>query len=41
MGLRAGFRSSTSRTTGTSKTPVTFGDPTGLAINAAMKDGAK
>jgi multiple sugar transport system substrate-binding protein len=28
-------------TTGTSKTPVTFGDPTGLAINAAIKDGAK
>jgi multiple sugar transport system substrate-binding protein len=30
-----------SSTAGTSKTPVTFGDPTGLAINAAITDGAK
>ena len=30
-----------SSTTGTSKVPVTFGDPTGLAINAAVTDGAK
>jgi multiple sugar transport system substrate-binding protein len=28
-------------TTGTSKVPVTFGDPTGLALNASIKDGAK
>lgn len=28
-------------TTGTSKTPVTFGDPTGFSINAAIADGAK
>jgi multiple sugar transport system substrate-binding protein len=28
-------------TTGTSKTPVTFGDPTGFAINAGITDGAK
>jgi len=28
-------------TAGTSKTPVTFGDPTGLAINGSIKDGAK
>ena len=30
-----------SSTTGTSKTPVTFGDPTGLGINAAITDGTK
>ena len=30
-----------SSTAGTSKTPVTFGDPTGLAINGSIKDGAK
>jgi multiple sugar transport system substrate-binding protein len=28
-------------TTGTGKTPVTFGDPTGFSINAAITDGAK
>jgi multiple sugar transport system substrate-binding protein len=30
-----------SSTAGTGKTPVTFGDPTGFAINAAVTDGAK
>jgi multiple sugar transport system substrate-binding protein len=30
-----------SSTTGTSKTPVTFGDPTGLGINPAISDGGK
>ncbi|HZM76067.1 MAG TPA: extracellular solute-binding protein [Candidatus Limnocylindrales bacterium] len=28
-------------TAGTSNTPVTFGDPTGMSINGAIKDGAK
>ena len=28
-------------TTGASKIPVTFGDPTGLGINPALSDGAK
>jgi multiple sugar transport system substrate-binding protein len=28
-------------TTGTDKTPVTFGDPTGFGINAALKDAEK
>jgi multiple sugar transport system substrate-binding protein len=27
--------------TGTSNTPVTFGDPTGMSINGALNDGAK
>ena len=30
-----------SSTAGTGKTPVTFGDPTGLAINASVSDGTK
>jgi len=30
-----------SSTAGTDKTPVTFGDPTGLGINPAIADGAK
>lgn len=30
-----------SSTAGTDKTPVTFGDPTGLAINAGISDGDK
>lgn len=30
-----------SATTGTSKTPVSFGDPTGLGINAAVSSGEK
>jgi multiple sugar transport system substrate-binding protein len=30
-----------SSTTGTDKTPVTFGDPTGFAINAGITDGDK